>query len=222
MRLLFITFVTLVISGCQTSSLKPTGQQYRPHPQVNTAQIWINPQISKGELALYAKPNIRLVEAKGYPGDRFSGVTSTELLHFQSFFRTALSSKLDSHLPESINDSGRPMDIVITLMGARRHPPERTTLDYIPFRLLINMGKEAANALQGIETTVLTAEIQINAYEKGTDVLLFSIQDSLSGELYHWQGKERTVKDLETIAITWAERLSRNYSEFQRSYVFTR
>ncbi len=114
------------------------------------------------------------------------------------------------------------MDIVISLMGARRHPPERTALDYIPFRLLINMGKEAAYSLQGIETTVLTAEIQINAYEKGTDVLLFSIQDSLSGELYHWQGKERTVKDLETIAISWAERLSRNYSEFQRSYVLTR
>lgn len=216
MRLVLLSVFALLLTACGGSTaVKQNDMQLKAHPQVDSAHLWVNRKVPLEKLAAYSDIDIRPVIIKSSKAN-FMNVSNSELNVFREHFPAAISSRLQPPSTGQTNPEGK-MTVEITVVSAKRHPPVKGALDYIPFRLLISLGKDAVNELQGIETSVFTAAIQVNAFDAKNGQFLFSIQDQLSGELFSWQGKQRSDEDLKQLADQWAERFATNFTNFRQA-----
>ena len=221
---IFVLFV-FMLSGCTQLNTEQTSTSlYSEHPWVESAALWVNPHTSREQLAAYTKIEIAPIEFDRITSD-YSGVTEQDLKLIQSFFpylvELEMEKRFDSHfvysadvynanVPEA-NKAISSLNIQITFLDASRSAPPLKVSDFIPLRMIYNLGKVTYDQVQGNEVTRFTASIRINAFDSKTQRLVFSVEDKLEGQPMTWSGSSRDFTDIHAVIEQWSKRFADNF-----------
>ncbi|EAR62231.1 DUF3313 family protein [Neptuniibacter caesariensis] len=217
-RFLFLSVMFFQLAACSSQSPKPLEGQalYTDHPWVENARIWVKPGFSVDQLARYSAIDVESVEVDRVEGE-YANVTPAELKMIQTFFPAMLQQVLTPQTNSKKEPlQGKKIKLKVILLEASRAEPEKSALDYIPFRLVMDLGKDAYNSYAGLEETVFKAAFRLNGYDANTDELLFSLEERMSGEPYTSEAGSKEFVEIQRLLESWAERLHVNYEKALR------
>lgn len=224
-RLFILGVFAFTLIGCSHSNtVSSQTSLYSEHPWVESAALWVNPHISTEQLATYSKIEIAPIEFDRIASD-YSGVTEQDLKLIQSFFPYLVEFEMarccdsvfvnNAHVYKAndseTNKAAPSLKIHITFLEASRSAPPLKVNDFIPLRMIYNLGKVTYDQVQGNEVTRFTASIRINAFDSETQRLLFSVEDRLEGQPVTWQGSSRDFTDIHVVIEQWAKRFADNF-----------
>ncbi|MCV6611546.1 MAG: DUF3313 domain-containing protein [Amphritea sp.] len=203
-----------LLSGCQTQPQKPenTGflksySNFRDHPYVDKAKIWVKPGIDSKTIAQYNSFILAPIEI--WPSRTgYSGITAAEIKAMSQAFHNAIGHQLAPDYSLTDKPGSKTAYIRMALTDISRTDPEKNVLDFIPVRLLINAGKDAVLAMQDKEYKIANATLELEFYDSETGELLAMIIDSQTGDKEIIAKNQAGFEDLQKLFNLWSKRFS--------------
>jgi len=209
----------ILLSGCQSVAPVQAGfmdsyDNFRQHPYVDDAQLWIKPGVSRADIAGYQQFVILPIEV--WPDSNgYQGVTPAELSAITGSFRKAL---IDTLAPEYlvVDQSGEKTALIrIAITDLTRSVPEKGVLDYIPVRLVISAGKDAALALAGKEYSAVKASLELEFYDSLTGKRLAAVIDRKNGDSFIQEKNENDMVHMQKLFELWIKRFKKSLDDIK-------
>lgn len=209
----------ILLSGCQSVAPVKTGfmdsyDNFRQHPYVDDARLWIKPGVSRADIAGYQQFVILPIEV--WPDSNgYQGVTPAELSAITGSFRKTL---IDTLAPEYrvVDQPGEGTALIrIAITDLTRAAPEKGVLDYIPVRLVISAGKDAALALAGKEYSAVKASLELEFYDSLSGKRLAAVIDKKSGDSFIQEKNEHDITHIQRLFVLWAERFKKSLDDIK-------
>lgn len=129
-------------------------------PVEGSAQVWVKPGFGRDQLKGYTKILIDPPEVWYHPDSPNKGIAVRELNDLVNYLEQTFTTALGEHYQIVHEPDPQTLRIRLALTNFKRAKPDKTALDYIPFRLAMNLAKDAIRSSQNSELIVVNLTLE--------------------------------------------------------------